>query len=167
MVRIGGLLSLGLEPVPHNPSRHIVRTRLCAACVGFTDGQTVMVIASPKADVQRAKASRDDSRMLSIAEELARSARRAQRAGGAAGPPAGEFTFGDYRALPIAAIPGASPGEDKALQLLHRLAADAGIVGIMRQNKCALQSPIFPPCCCTLHAVCQSNRVVCKRVQYT
>lgn len=96
-----------------------------------------MLIASPKAEVDSARASRDDTRMLGIADELARSARRRQTSRTAIGPPAGEFTFGEYRALPIAAVPGASPGEDKALQLLHRLAADAGIVGIMRQNKCA------------------------------
>jgi hypothetical protein len=103
---------------------------------GFVDGETVMMIASRKADIERVKQMKDDTRLLGISEELARTARRAQRQTTTPVPPSGEYTFKEYRALPISEIPGASPGSGEALKLLHRLAADPGIVAVMGQHRC-------------------------------
>lgn len=97
-----------------------------------------MLIASRSKDVERVKQEKDDHRMLGIAEELARTARRRRVHAAAPKQPTGEFTFGSYKAFPVANIPGVSPGEDKALALLHRLATDPGIVGIMAEHRYAL-----------------------------
>jgi hypothetical protein len=102
---------------------------------GIVEGSTVMLIASRTKDVQKIKQEKDSQRMLGIAEELARTARMSRVHTPAPKPPTGEFTFGSYKAFPVAHIPGVFPGEEKSLALLHRLAADPGIVGIMQKHR--------------------------------
>jgi hypothetical protein len=102
---------------------------------GFVDGETVMVIASRKADIERVKKLKDDPRLLGISEELARTAQRAKRHTTTPAPPSGEYTFGKYHSLPISQIPGASPDSGEALKFLHRLGGDPGIVAVMKRHR--------------------------------
>jgi hypothetical protein len=120
-------------------------------CTGIHDGMTVMMLASKAADLH-ALANESDARMPSIEQELARTARRMQRTTASTGPPGGEFTFGSYMVLPVAHMPEVKPGEEQALALLHRLAADPGIVSIMNDNRFeknsvhAVAEPCLPTC---------------------
>jgi hypothetical protein len=96
---------------------------------------TILMIGS-RAESLRALASEPDNRMLSIEDELARTARRMRRGTAVPSPPSGEFTFREYKPFPVAHLPDVKPGEPQALVLLHRLAADPGIVHIMNEHRC-------------------------------
>lgn len=104
---------------------------------GITDGATLMLVASRGAAVAKVQQEGDDATLLPLHEELLRTARRTNRGTAAPAPPTGEFTFGGYQALPVDQMPGVSPPAAQALALLHRLAADPGIVAVMQQHRCA------------------------------
>ena len=94
-----------------------------------------MVLGHAAAEVQQALSdSIDDPTLLGIDAELQRSAQRSNKAAQTR-VPTGQYTFQQYRALSAKELPGATPAPSRALQLLHRLAADPGIVHIMKENK--------------------------------
>jgi hypothetical protein len=95
-----------------------------------------MVLGHAAAEVQQALSdSKDDPTLLGIEAELKRSAQLANKTA-TIKIPAGPYTFQRYRALSAQELPGAFPPPSRALQLLHRLAADPGIVHIMKENEC-------------------------------
>lgn len=95
-----------------------------------------MVLANSSKTIKHAVASAaDDPLMRGIDDELALTARRRRTATTATKIAGGRFTFQKYYALPANTLPGAFPAPQKALELLHRLGADAGIVGIMQQHE--------------------------------
>ena len=98
----------------------------------------MMVIGHAAAAVQQALSdSKDDPTLLGIDAELRRSAQRSNTAAAPVKIPTGQYTFRSYKALSTQELPGAFPAPSRALQLLHRLAADPGIVHIMREHQCA------------------------------
>lgn len=93
-----------------------------------------MVLGYPAQEVKQAVSSaRDDPTLLGIEAELRRDVLRMQNSTPTSAP-SGQYTFQKYRALSRAELP-AFPEPSRALQLLHRLAADPGIVHIMREHK--------------------------------
>lgn len=94
-----------------------------------------MLMASTEQAVRKVHDAKADPRELSMEQEQARAAQRAQRVPAPLKPPSGEFTFRDYKALPVDHLPDVRPGQAQSLALLHRLAADPGIVGIMTHNR--------------------------------
>lgn len=99
---------------------------------GLRDGARVKMLASRQADVEAVQAAREDGRMASFEQELRRELRRVGAAPAAKGPPAGPHTFQRYEAWQRS---GLTPPPSEALKLLHRLAADPGIVGVMGKHK--------------------------------
>jgi hypothetical protein len=98
------------------------------------DGDSVLVLGYPAQEVRDAvAAAKDDPTLLGIEAELNREAQRRQNKTPSS-VLSGEFTFQKYRVLSHGELP-AFPAPSRALQLLHRLAADPGIVHIMRENK--------------------------------
>ena len=94
-----------------------------------------MVLGHAAAEVQQALTdSKDDRTLLGIDAELQRSAQRSNKTAETQ-IPKGQYTFQRYRALSAQELPGAKPVPSRALQLLHRLAADPGIVHIMKENE--------------------------------
>jgi hypothetical protein len=105
-----------------------------ALCTGLVAGMRVMMVASRQGAVEEVRAQRELPRMRGFEEEaaLAASRRRSSRTS-VSGPPVGEqYTFGAYEAWEY---PGLHPPKQAALQLLHRLASDRGIMGIMRKHR--------------------------------
>ena len=97
-----------------------------------------MALGNSNKVVQQAiDSSTDDPLMRGIEEELALIARRRRPARNARTVVTGKYTFQKYHALPEHELEGAYPAPQKALEFLHRLAADPGIVGIMQQHQCA------------------------------
>jgi hypothetical protein len=113
---------------------HMVHERHVAA--GVKDGATLMVLGHAAAEVQQAlEDSRDDPTLLSIDAELQRTAQRSSKTAQQK-VPTGKFIFQQYRALSAQELPSSAfPPPSRALQLLHRLAADPGIVHIMKENE--------------------------------
>lgn len=107
-------------------------------CAGIREGALLMVLANSNKTVQQAiESSADDPLLRGIEEELALTARRRRATGSAPKLVSGKYTFQKYYALPAQLLPGAYPPPQKALELLHRLASDVGIVGVMQQQQCA------------------------------
>lgn len=95
----------------------------------------VMMVASRPGEVAAALAQRELPRLRGFAEEevLLATRRRRSSAVAAGPPPPGErFTFGRFETWET---PGLNPPSATALALLHRLAADPGILGIMRRHQ--------------------------------
>lgn len=133
-----------------------------------------MALANSARSVQQVvESSADDPLMRGIEEELALTARRRRVI---SGPPKilrSKYTFQKYRALLAHELPGARPPPQKALDLLHRLAADPGIVAVMQQeeydhpsclNILHMATPVHhtlpdmyclmhPQCCMLMHAL--------------
>eukprot|EP00892_Ulva_mutabilis_P005169 jgi/Ulvmu1/3023/UM015_0063.1 len=106
---------------------------------GIRERATLMALGNSSKVVQQAiDSSADDPLMRGIEEELAMVAKRRRPARVAPTIPTGPYTFQKYYALPAHELEGAYPPPRKALELLHRLAADPGIVGIMQQNQFAV-----------------------------
>jgi len=106
-----------------------------AVDAGLAPGMRVMMVASRPGEVAAALAQRDLPRMRGFAEEevLLATRRRRSSAVAAGPPPPGErFTFGRFETWET---PGLNPPSATALALLHRLAADPGILGIMRRHQ--------------------------------
>ncbi|GMH46021.1 hypothetical protein BSKO_13985 [Bryopsis sp. KO-2023] len=100
---------------------------------GLLNGKQYMVLGSSQSDIQRIREAKELPGLLGFDGEVKRAAmRRRTRANTKANPPRGEFTFGDYKVLNL---PTAMPASSEALKMLHRLAADPGIVGIMNERK--------------------------------
>lgn len=105
---------------------------------GIREGALLMALANSNKTVQQAiESSADDSLMRGFEEELALTARRQRATGRAPKLVSGKYTFQKYYALPAHILPGAYPPPQKAVEFLHRLASDPGIVGVMQQQQCA------------------------------
>jgi hypothetical protein len=99
---------------------------------GIRPGARLKMMASAAAAVEAVRRQRDDALTRGFEGELRR---ELQRSGAAtAGPrlPSGPYTFQRYEAWQR---PGLAPPPTEALKLLHRLAADPGIVGVMSEHK--------------------------------
>ena len=95
------------------------------------------MLASRAADVAAVQAARDDALVPGFDAELRRQLRRAGAdADGAASstqpPLMGPFTFKRFEAWQRL---GLAPPPDEALKLLHRLAADPGVAGVMARHR--------------------------------
>lgn len=126
------------------PTRGVVRLgeagNLPLAEAGIRPGMHVKMMASPAAAVQAvaaAEAAGAAQRAAGFDHELRRDLRRAglvDGSGSAAGSGAqqGQHSF---RAFQAWQRPGLAPAPSEALKLLHRLASDPGIVGVMNKWK--------------------------------
>lgn len=102
------------------------------AAAGIRSGGKVALMASAAADVDAVRRAKDLPGMAGFDHELQREQRRQAGGAAAAGPPAGPYTFQRFEAWQA---PGLQPSPSEALKLLHQLAADAGILGVMRQHQ--------------------------------
>ena len=132
------------------PSREADGALLVAAVAGLCDAaKPLMLMATPREEIQRLHdAEGVDHRVRGFDDEAKRHRRRQRShrsrsgasAASASGPPSAAlhpYTFGAYRALPIPPVLLASgaPPASAALSLLHRLASDPGVLGVMRAHK--------------------------------
>ncbi|KAK9799763.1 hypothetical protein WJX73_001696 [Symbiochloris irregularis] len=107
-----------------------------ATAAGLKPGMRVMMLASTQQQVQAVQQSKDLAGMAGFDQELVRAARRRRQ--GSSAPlrlPTGQYVFHKFQAW---AAPGLAPPPSEALKLLHRLAADPGIVGIMNKHRWAV-----------------------------
>ena len=94
---------------------------------GIVDGTKLLVVASLPSEKAAVRSAVEMPGLIGFKDELLRYARRRNiNSTAAPAPPSGPYTFAAYKALDI---PGAHPGQSESLKLLHRLAADPGIVG--------------------------------------
>ena len=150
---------LGLKRATNVRAGTLVPGREDDACLLVADieglcenTKPLMLMGTPAAAIAALDAAaRVDHRVRGFEEEALRERRRrkghvgrsATSAGGGGrprtndpGPPSTAehpYTFMEYRALPVPA--GIRPPASAALRMLHRLARDPGILGIMRKHK--------------------------------
>ena len=134
------------------PGREDDASLLVADIEGLCDNpKPLMLMGTPAAAIAALDAAAGvDHRVRGFEEEALRERRRrkghvgrsASAAGGERrrtndpGPPSTSehpYTFTEYRALPVPAV--IHPPASAALRMLHRLARDPGILGIMRKHK--------------------------------
>mmetsp|Transcript_50110 Transcript_50110/g.160467 ORF Transcript_50110/g.160467 Transcript_50110/m.160467 type:complete len:250 (+) Transcript_50110:57-806(+) len=105
---------------------------LTVAEAGLLDKDRVMLVGSRAEEVEWVRGLKEEWGTRGFNDELRLLQARRSRPTGPAGPPSGEYTFQDYRVLQP---PGLTPPSSDALNLLHRLASDPGIVGVMEKHK--------------------------------
>mmetsp|Transcript_50106 Transcript_50106/g.160441 ORF Transcript_50106/g.160441 Transcript_50106/m.160441 type:complete len:287 (+) Transcript_50106:57-917(+) len=129
------------EPNPRWLRAHVSRAALTGrpgranwlwCCAGLLDKDRVMLVGSRAEEVEWVRGLKEEWGTRGFNDELRLLQARRSRPTGPAGPPSGEYTFQDYRVLQP---PGLTPPSSDALNLLHRLASDPGIVGVMEKHK--------------------------------
>lgn len=101
--------------------------------LGLVSGMRATVYASTKAEISQVQNSRDLPGLAGFEQELKQTMRRQRGSrNGTLKLPAGPYTFQKFEAWQR---PGLSPVLTEGLKLLHRLAADPGIVGIMSKHR--------------------------------
>lgn len=118
------------------------REKRIAEC-GVQLKKKIMAVASAARDVARIREAKTE-RLRSFEEE-ADIIRRRAKAGPSKADPSRNYdrNFGEFRALDV---PAGCPPKEQALELLKRLAADPGVVGVMQKHgwKVALLSEMPP-----------------------
>eukprot|EP00884_Botryococcus_braunii_P021848 jgi/Botrbrau1/8347/Bobra.0046s0009.1 len=100
---------------------------------GMQAGAKVLLMASSASIITALREAKDDPTVAGFNHELKTAQRRRLRGGAAVTLPKGPYTFQDFRALQGPAF--AYPPPSEALRLLHRLAADPGVVAIMEKHR--------------------------------
>eukprot|EP00898_Chlorokybus_atmophyticus_P003826 jgi/Chlat1/4444/Chrsp29S04398 len=110
-----------------------------AECI--SSGQTFKLLGPLQSELQQGRDEEERmqqlaGRIASFDAEAARASRRARYEKATFTAPSGEYTFGSY--IPLQ-LPGVelSPPKEKALELMHKLAADPGIVAVMKTHQLA------------------------------
>ncbi|KAK9804353.1 hypothetical protein WJX72_008599 [[Myrmecia] bisecta] len=115
------------------PARPATSPAQSLQAAGIPAKGRLMMLASSAAEVEAIQHSRDLPGLAGFDHEHKQAMRRRQHAGGGALVlPKGEYVFQQFRLLPHPAL---TPPPSEALKLLHRLAADPGIVGIMNKHR--------------------------------
>ncbi|DBA84875.1 TPA: hypothetical protein ACH3X1_005894 [Trebouxia sp. C0004] len=101
--------------------------------VGLESGMRVEVYASTKEEVEQVRNSKDLPGLASFEQELKQTMRRQRgNSRGKLTLPSGPYTFQKFEPWQY---PGLLPVPSEAMKLLHRLAADPGIIGIMSKHR--------------------------------
>lgn len=100
--------------------------------IGVTSGATYRVLGSSAAAVGAVMSAKDEPRIAGFDHELRREAARRAGVAHPRAPPAGPYTFKNFRAWQT---PGLTPSPAEALAFLHRLAADPGVQGVMSRHR--------------------------------
>ncbi|XP_024538784.1 uncharacterized protein LOC112349163 [Selaginella moellendorffii] len=102
---------------------------------GIEEGKVLRVMgALPHETVEVSGALQKDTRSLGFEEEEERARRRASSASATGKLPAGPYTFQDFKTLHLPGVQ-MTPPPPKALELLHALASDRGIIAIMNKYR--------------------------------
>ncbi|XP_024527001.1 uncharacterized protein LOC112345127 isoform X2 [Selaginella moellendorffii] len=102
---------------------------------GIEEGKVLRVMgALPHETVEVSGALQKDTRSLGFEEEEERARRRASSASATGKLPAGPYTFQDFKTLQLPGVQ-MTPPPPKALELLHALASDRGIIAIMNKYR--------------------------------
>ncbi|KAA6422824.1 MAG: hypothetical protein FRX49_07359 [Trebouxia sp. A1-2] len=111
----------------------IANSNQSAQHAGLESGMRVEVYASTKEEVEQVRNSKDLPGLASFEQELKQTMRRQRGSSrGKLTLPSGPYTFQKFEAWQH---PGLSPMPSEAIKLLHRLAADPGIIGIMSKHR--------------------------------
>ncbi|KAL3145517.1 hypothetical protein ABBQ32_003341 [Trebouxia sp. C0010 RCD-2024] len=103
-----------------------------ATTAGVQSGMRLEVYASTVQEVQQVRNSKDLPGLASFEQELKQTMRRQRGSrNGTLTLPSGPYVFQKFEAWQR---PGLFPAPNEALKLLHRLAADPGIAGIMSKH---------------------------------
>jgi len=113
--------------------------------LGVGPGATPMLLCSGAGEVAAVRGAKEDRSMPSFAHEEERERRRRRTGASAAGrgPPSGPYTFGSYHVMQGEHL---TPSPERALKLLHKLANDPGIRGVMAKHRWDVGRLVeFPP----------------------